>query len=247
MDISADILAVAALVVCAAYVVYGLTGFGSAVLSLPLLAYLVPLKFAVTLLLLLDLAIGIAFNARVRRGIRLDELAWLAPFVLAGMACGLTLLITLPERSLVAVLGAFVLCYGLWGLARRGAFRALSRAWCAPIGLAGGAFAALFGTGGVLFVVYISGRIRDAVELRATTAAAILFSVTVRALLFVGAGLFAQEGLLTYVVTLAPAALAGAWIGSRLHAKVQAVVVIRALYFLLAVAGISLLWRAAGI
>lgn len=247
MTFSAEILALAALVVCAAYVVYGLTGFGSTVLSLPLLAYLMPLKFAVTLLLLLDLAIGIAFNARVRRGIRLDELAWLAPFVLAGMAGGLTLLITLPERSLVAVLGAFVLAYGLWGIARRGAFRALPRVWCAPIGLAGGAFSALFGTGGVLFVVYISGRIRDAVELRATTAAAILFSVSVRSLLFLAAGLFAQESLLAYLVTLAPAALAGAWIGARLHARVQAIVVIRALYFLLAIAGISLLWRSAGI
>ena len=245
MTVSADILAVAALVVCAAYVVYGLTGFGSAVLSLPLLAYLMPLKFAVTLVLVLDLAIGIAFNTRVRRGIRLDELAWLVPFMLAGMAGGLTLLITLQERNLVAVLGAFVLSYGLWGIARRGAFRALSRAWCAPIGLAGGAFSALFGTGGALFVVYISGRLRDAVELRPTTAATILFSVAVRSLLFLASGLLAQEGLWVHVLALAPAAFAGVWIGARLHAKVEAVVVIRAMYLLLAVAGISLLLGAA--
>ena len=246
MTASADVLLVAALVVFAAYAVYGLTGFGSTVLALPMLAYLMPLKFAVTLLLLLDLAMGIAFNARARRGIRLDELAWLVPFMLAGMAGGLTLLITLPERNLIAVLGSFVLAYALWGLMRRGAFRGLSRAWCAPIGFFGGAFSALFGTGGVLFVVYTSGRLRDAVELRATTAATILFSVAVRSVLFLAAGLLAQEGLWVHALALAPAALAGLLIGARLHAKVRAVVVIRAMYVLLALAGVSLLFRAAG-
>jgi len=246
LTVSADILVLAALVVCAAYVVYGLTGFGSTVLSLPVLAHLMPLKFAVALLLLLDLAMGIAFNARARRGIRTDEMAWLVPFALAGMAGGLMLLIKLPERNLIAVLGMFVLAYALWGISRRGAVQALSRAWCAPIGLAGGAFSALFGTGGVLFVVYTSGRLRDVAELRATTAAMILFSVSVRALLFLATGLFAQDGLLVSALALAPAALAGLVIGTRLHARVRAVVVVRAIYFLLAVAGISLLVRAAG-
>jgi len=246
LTVSADVLVLAALVICAAYVVYGLTGFGSTVLSLPVLAHLMPLKFAVALLLLLDLAMGIAFNARVRRGIRIDEMAWLVPFALAGMAAGLMLLIKLPERNLIAVLGIFVLAYALWGISRRGAARALSRAWCAPIGLAGGAFSALFGTGGVLFVVYTSGRLRDVTELRATTAAMILFSVSVRALLFLATGLFTQEGLLVAALALAPAALAGLVIGTRLHARVHAVVVVRAIYVLLAAAGISLLVRAAG-
>jgi uncharacterized membrane protein YfcA len=243
---SADILAVAALVVCAAYVVFGLTGFGSTVLALPLLAHLMPLKFAVALLLLLDLAMGIAFNARGRRGVRTDELAWLAPFMLAGIAGGLTLLVRLPERELIGALGIFVLAYSAWGVLRRGAARALSRLWCAPIGLAGGAFSALFGTGGVLFVIYTSGRLRDAAELRATTAATILLSVSVRALLFFAMGLFAQQGLLTHVLVLAPAALVGLLIGLRWHAKVEPKAVIRAVHLLLAVAGVSLLARSLG-
>jgi len=246
LTVSADILAAAALVVCAAYAVYGLTGFGSTVLSLPILAHLMPLKFAVALLLLLDLAMGIAFNARAHRGIRMDEMAWLVPFALAGMVGGLTLLIQLPERSLITVLGVFVLTYALWGISRRGAAQALSRVWSVPIGLAGGAFSALFGTGGVLFVVYTSGRLRSVTELRATTAAMILFSVSVRALLFLATGLFDQPGLLVSALALAPAALIGLLIGTRLHAKVRAVVVVRAIYLLLVVAGISLLVRAAG-
>jgi uncharacterized membrane protein YfcA len=237
---------VAALAVCVAYIVYGLTGFGSTVLALPMLAHLMPLRFAVPLLLLLDLAMGIAFNARTRRGIRTDELAWLVPFMMAGMAAGLTLLIKLPERNLIAVLGTFVLAYALWGISRRGTAHTLSRAWCAPIGLVGGAFSALFGTGGVLFAVYTSGRLRDVAELRATTAATILFSVSVRSLLFLAAGLFGQEGLLVSALALAPAALAGLWIGTRLHAKVRAIMVVRVMHLLLAVAGVSLLARAVG-
>ena len=53
---SLETLAVAALVTAATYLVFGTTGFGSTVLALPLLAHLVPIKFAVSLLLLLDFA-----------------------------------------------------------------------------------------------------------------------------------------------------------------------------------------------
>ena len=85
-----------------AYVVYGMTGFGSTVLSMPLLAQLLPLKFAVPLMLLLDLGAFALFGARLRRGIRYDEIRWLAAFMLAGIAIGLTLLIRVSEQRLVA-------------------------------------------------------------------------------------------------------------------------------------------------
>ena len=72
MMLPVETLAIAVLIVTGAYVAFGLTGFGSTVIALPLLALLVPLKFAVPLMMLLDLAATIAFGARARRGIRFD-------------------------------------------------------------------------------------------------------------------------------------------------------------------------------
>lgn len=228
-----------------AYAVYGLTGFGSTVVALPLLAQLLPLRFAVPMMMLLDLTAFTLFGARFRRRIRYSEAAWLVPFMLAGMALGLTLLIALPEQGLLAALGAFVLAYSAYGLARRGAPLQLARAWSAPIGLAGGALSALFGTGGVLYAIYNSGRIRDKAELRATNAATIMLSSAVRAVLFGATGLLSQDGLIGFALMLVPALLGGFAIGNRLHSAVPAVAVVRILYVLLVVSGISLLARAA--
>ena len=54
--------------IAGAYFVFGLTGFGSTVVALPLLALLFPLKFAVSLMMLLDLVVLLLFGARLRRG-----------------------------------------------------------------------------------------------------------------------------------------------------------------------------------
>lgn len=229
--------------VALAYTAYGLTGFGSTVIALPLLAHLFTLKFAVPLLMLLDLGAFLVLGASARRSVRYDVVGWLAPFMLAGMAVGLTLLIRLPERWLLVALGVFLFAYALWGLSRRGPPRTLARAWCAPIGLAGGALSGLFGTGGVLFAIYNAGRIRDKAELRATNAAMIMFSSLLRLALFGAVGLLAQEGLLVAALGLLPALLAGFWIGNRLHHAVPAQAVVRVLYVLLILAGGTLLAR----
>lgn len=235
--------ALAALIVLGAYVVFGLTGFGSTVVSVPLLALMLPLKFAVPLMMLLDLAATLMVGTRFRKGIRFDELAWLAPFILAGMVLGLTLLIRVAERSLLVGLGLFVLAYAVYGFLRRGAPPALGRAWSAPFGLVGGSLSALFGTGGVLFAIYTAGRIRDKDQLRATNASTIMLSALVRVVLFGIAGLLGQEHLLLYAFLLIPAMLAGFYAGNRLHALIPAAAVVRAVYAVLVVAGVSLLVR----
>jgi hypothetical protein len=231
------------LVVAFAYTAFGLAGFGSTVIALPLLAHFFALKFAVPLLMLLDLAAFLVFGAGVRRQVRYGEIGWLLPFILAGMAAGLTLLIEVDEGVLLAVLGLFLLAYAVSGLARRGPPRAFARAWGVPAGLAGGVFSALFGTGGVIFALYNAGRIGDKAALRATNAAMIMLSSLLRVLLFGAAGLLTQAGLLATALALLPAMLAGAWLGNRLHAVVPAAAVVKAVYALLVIAGLTLLAR----
>ena len=193
--------------------------------------------------MLLDIAAFALFGARVRKHVRFGEIAWLAPFILAGMAAGLTLLIEVAEQKLLLVLGIFLLLYAGYGLSRRRPPMAFSRGWCAPIGVVGGVFSALFGTGGVLFALYNAGRIREKDALRATNAAMIVLSSLVRVVLFGAAGLLTQDGLLATALVLLPALLAGAWLGNRLHAVVAAAAVVKAVYALLVLAGLLLLAR----
>ncbi|MGH8742616.1 MAG: sulfite exporter TauE/SafE family protein, partial [Burkholderiales bacterium] len=181
--------------------------------------------------------------SRVRKGVRLDELGWLFPFMIAGVALGLTLLIRLPETALLATLGVFLVAYAAYGMTRRSGPVRVSRMWAPPIGLAAGVLGALFGTGGVLTALYVGARLQDKDELRATAAAAVLINASTRVVLFGASGLLTQDGMLAAVLFLLPSLLFGLFVGSRLHAAVPARVVFRAVYMVLAVAGVSLLVR----
>jgi uncharacterized protein len=238
-----ETLAVAAVVTLGTYFVFGLTGFGSTVLALPLLVHFVPLKFAVPLLLALDFLACILLVSRVRKGVRLDELAWLFPFMVGGVALGLSLLIRLPETVLLTTLGLFLVAYALYAITRRNSPVKVSRLWGPPIGLAAGVLGALFGTGGVLTALYVGARVEDKAELRATAAAAVLINASTRVVLFGASGLLTQDGMLTSALFLVPSLLLGLFLGSRLHAAVSARVVVGAVHVLLAVAGVSLLAR----
>ena len=238
-----ETLLLAALITTATYSVFGLTGSGSTVLALPLLAHFLPLKFAVPLLMLLDLAASLALSTRGRGKLRKDEFGRVLPFLVVGVVLGLTLLIKLPEAPLLVALGVFLLAYAAYCLRRSARPLSLSRAWAAPIGLASGALSALFGTGGVLTTLYFAGRLTDKDELRATAAAAVLVNSVARLVLFGATGLLTQEGLLWSALLLLPSVFVGLFTGQRLHAVVTPLGVLRAVYLLLLVAGLSLLAR----
>jgi uncharacterized protein len=238
-----ETLLLAALITTATYSVFGLTGSGSTVLALPLLAHFMPLKFAVPLLLLLDLAASLTLSTRARAGVRMDELGRFGPFLLIGVALGLTLLIKLPEGPLLVTLGFFLLVYSVYCLRRTGGPVSLSRAWAAPVGLASGALAALFGSGGVLIQLYFAGRLTSKDELRATAAAGVLLNSVSRVLLFGATGLLTQDGLLLSALLLLPSVFVGLVAGQRLHAVIPAAGVLKAVYVVLLVAGLSLLAR----
>ncbi len=238
-----SVLLIATLVVFVAYVVFGVTGFGSTVVGVPLLAQVLPLQFAVPLMMLLDFSATLLLGSRLKRGARWDELRWLLPLAGIGMLLGLTLLVQVSERYLLCALGLFVLSYASWGLLRRGPATRLGRRWVFPIGLIGGALSALFGTGGVLFAIYTSSRISDKNALRETNATTIMFSASTRLLLFGVVGLLNQPHLWTLTLLLIPAMLLGYVVGHRLHAAIPAAGVLRVVYGVLIVAGVSLLIR----
>lgn len=238
-----ETLLAAALIVAVTYSIFGLTGAGSTVLALPFLVLLLPLKFTVPLLMLLDLVASLVVSARAKGRLRWDEFGRLVPLLLAGIALGLTLLIRVPETPLLAGLGAFLVLYALYCLMRRGGPVSLSRRWVVPIGLFGGALSALFGTGGVLITLYFAGRLKDKNELRATITAGVLLNSGARLIAFGATGLLTQPGLLLSALLLLPSMAIGLFVGQRLHAKVDAGAVLRVVYLVLLIAGASLLAR----
>jgi len=245
MDLPWTTLLAAAAAVTLAYTVYGLTGFGAAIVAIPLLAQFLPLRLAVPLLLLFDLVAGLLLGMKNGRSVDKRELLRLVPFLLVGMLAGVYLLARAPERWLLAVLGSFALLYAGWNLLRRQTSVPVAAVWAVPAGLFGGAFTAMYGTGGPIYASYLARRISDKSVLRASVAALIFGAGWLRLAMFTASGFYAQSGLLMLAALLLPAAVTGYFIGSRLHARLSGPQALRAVWLLVAAAGVGLLWRVA--
>lgn len=238
-----EVLLASALIFVVAYGVFGLTGFGAGIVGLPLLAQMMPIRFAVPLILVMDLTASATVGMRARRHVDRGEMTRLLPYTAVGMLLGVTLLVNAPQRALLGALGVFTLAVTAWALLNRAPARPISTHWSVPAGTVGGVFTALFGTGGPLYTAYLARRIDDKHRLRATVSTTIFFTAITRLVLFVITGLYAQPGLLVTVLMMLPCAVAGLALGSRLHARLPAARVMLAVWTLLALSGTGLVVR----
>ena len=243
IQLSGASLGIAALIIVWAYIVYGLTGFGSSITALPLLVQFIPLREAVPLILVFDLFVGVLMGLNNRRVIDRGEVKRLLPFMLVGMVLGVTLLVSVPERALLILLGVFVLAYSAWSLVLRPEVRPLSSRWAAAFGTFGGVFTALFGTGGPIYTIYLARRLPDKTVLRATISGLLLLSALARLVLFTGAGLYAQPQVLPLAAVLLPCALLGLYLGNHLHYRLAPRLVVQIVWVILIVGGAGLMWR----
>lgn len=226
-----------------AYTIFGLTGFGSAVVGVPILVQFVPLKFAVPLILLLDFGATLAVGALNWHLVARAEVFRIVPCMIVGIAAGVTLLVSVEPRWLLLALGVFVLLNALWNLMRRPQVEPISAMWSVPAGVAGGVFSALFGTGGPIYTTYLARRVSGP-AFRATSSTIILMSGVIRIVTFGSTGLLQQGGLWTDWLWLLPVCALGVFIGSKLHARLPPLRVRQALFALLAVSGAGVIVRA---
>jgi len=232
-------------VVGAAYVVFGITGFGATVIIVPLLAQVLPLKFLVPLCVVLDLAAFVLLRAKSSSRRSGPELAWLLPPMLVGMVAGVFVLTAAPEKWLLLGLGVFITCFAIYSLAtfRAHAGGEIARGWALPLGFAGGVFGAMFGIGGPLYAIYVSRRVTDTGTMRATMSVLILISGVTRFVAFVASGLLLSWPIFGAWLFLLPFTIGGAHLGMKLHDRLSLANVRRVIYVILLLSGASLIAR----
>src|SRR5690606_11826899 len=71
--------------------VFGITGFGAALITIPLATHLVPLPFALALFVLVDLACALSVGLENPRNAVRTEWTRLVPMIAVGTAIGVTL------------------------------------------------------------------------------------------------------------------------------------------------------------
>ena len=224
--------------------IFGITGFGAALVTIPLATHLVPLEFALALFVIVDLAAAVSVGLENPRNAVRREWTRLVPMILAGTALGVTLLVNLPRAVGMLLLGVFVIGFALYTLRPHARQRIVSSAWAWVAGFAGGITSTLFGAGGPPYAIYLSQRGLTKEQFRATLGLATLTSISLRLVAFVLTGLLLDAKVWLTALAAVPGCLLGIWIARRIFARISRDALMRAVAVLLLATGASLIFRA---
>jgi uncharacterized membrane protein YfcA len=218
---SADII-YAVVVLSLAYFVRGISGFGSGLIAVPLLALKFPLTQVVPFMLLADFMASATIGGVNFKHVDQAEIKRLLPPSILGVALGTTLLIYLPASILLGILAVFILIFGVrFLLIRTQTFAPISATWAFPAALSGGAIGGLFGTGGPPYVVYLSHRIEDKSSLRATLSGLFFTEGLIRIAAFLLAGLLLSPTIWLLAALAFPLILLALYLGSHIHTRLS--------------------------
>ena len=232
----------AACVLFFAYFIRGIAGFGSALISVPLLVIFFPVSQVVPLIGLLDWLASVSQGLPNRRLIRWPDLLPLLPFTVLGVSVGLYLYTVLAPASLLFALAIFILLYAVYALLP---FPSLHGGrWLAgPAGLLGGMVGALFGTGGPFYVIYLTLRQLDKTQFRTTVAMVFVIDGLCRIVGFSLNGFYTLR-ILTLFAGAVPIGAVALWLGGRVHLRISHAGFVRLVSMILLGSGIALLVRA---
>ncbi|PRP72081.1 permease [Chromobacterium amazonense] len=226
-----------------AYVIFGVAGFGTALVASPVLANFIPVPQIVPLLALMDMFAALSNIAKDGRKADVAELKRLIPLMVAGSLIGAAILLKTRPDVLLLALGVFVVAYSLYSLSGLSPNRQFHPRAAAPFGLIGGVFSALFGSGGFIYAIYLSGRIERKEHLRITQTTLIGLSTLTRVVLFAIAGVYMDSSLLLLALILAPAMLCGVFVGRHITLRLTREQFIRVINTVVLFSGIFLLAR----
>jgi len=231
-------------ILVAAYFIRGITGFGSGLIAVPLLALFLPLTFVVPLILLLDFTASIVIGGLHFKRVQWDEIGVLIPFGIAGVVLGTHLLMQLPTAAMLLVLSGFVFVFAVRSVFNIRGDKPVSRGWAVPAALTGGTVGALFGTGGPPYVIYLTHRIYEKSDLRATFSALFFFDGMSRVVSFLVAGLLLSAKVWIVYVAALPVMLGALYLGGRAHVGLGPSQMTQLVGVLLLVSSVSLLFKA---
>ncbi len=219
LDLTALEIALSITIIFFAYGVKGLSGFGSGLIAIPLLAFMFPLTFIVPVLGLLSYSGTVMQSIQFRKQVSWRDMLPLIPFSLLGIFIAVWLLVNVEADQLVLALGVFILLYSIYSLLSL-SVHAGGRRWAVLAGFGAGVVGALFGTGGPFYVMYLKLRQLSKSQFRATIVMIFLIDGGARMTAYALNGLFTPQ-VLWLVAILMPVLFAGLYVGHHLHFKIN--------------------------
>lgn len=143
-------------------------GFGEALIAVPLLALVLPIKVAAPIAVLASIVIAGFIVARDWRHIHLKSAGWLILSTLLGLPIGLFLLKNVPEVFMKGLLGIVLIMFSGYSLLRPSRFLLPDDRFAWLFGLSAGIFGGSYGMNGPPLAIYGALRKWSPEKFRAT-------------------------------------------------------------------------------
>jgi hypothetical protein len=216
--------ALIAVIVSIAAFMQSLTGFGFALVVMPLLTIALGVRTAAPLVALAGLTVYTINLVRYRQAINVGEAARLAVASALGVPIGIWMLSNVDEMLVNRILGLMLISYAVYALyeqlVRPIARPLLSRRWVYPAGFVAGCLGGAYNTPGPPVIVYGSLRQWPKEEFRAVLQTLFFLNATLVVVSHLIAGNVTKE-VLTFYLYAVPALVAGILVGSRVDRKVD--------------------------
>lgn len=232
----------ALLIIITAYTFRGVTGFGSGLISIPLLALFLPLTFVVPFISILDISASLIHTIHTRKHVSWKVILRALPFALLGVTFGLFIIKSINTVILVKALGAFIILFAIYSFVSPTLKKDDSSIWPVFAGFFGSLIGTLFGTGGPFYVFYFHLQQLDKTVFRATCAAVFLIDGLIRATGFTLSGFYTSEVLLNILYAI-PIMFFAMYVGEHLHTNISQRTFQRAIGIFLIFSGIALLLK----
>jgi uncharacterized membrane protein YfcA len=227
-------------VVFVAALVRATFGFGDALVGMPLLALLIPLRAATPLMAMVAPVLSAGLLVREWRHMDLRSSMRLVLSTVAGIPLGLFILAHVDEKPVNLALAAVIVLFAAYSLARPGLLRLKTEASAPAFGFVAGILGAAYNTNGPPVVLYGALRGWPPEKFRATlqgyflpTGLAILAGQGI-------AGLWTRPVVTAFLASLPAAALA-LFLGAELGRRIPAARFNRYVYILMLALGLALL------
>jgi len=220
--------------------VQGMTGFGSALVAIPLLSLSIDVKSAIPLCTLNSLVITGFLALRMKKHLDRDKILPLCLASIPGLIVGVTLLKKVSSANISIGLGVLLVAYSCYSLLVRIRQRRLHPAWSYLAGFSSGAIGAAFSAGGPPAIIYATLSDWDKDEIKATLTGFFLFNSSMSATAHALSGLTTASVLSSFIYS-APCVFLGTVLGSHYYGRIEKRVYLRLIFTFLIFMGMMMI------
>ncbi|WP_027180314.1 sulfite exporter TauE/SafE family protein [Maridesulfovibrio bastinii] len=220
----------------------GLTGFGSALIAMPLLAFFIDIKTAVAVCTLCGVLINLQMTLNLCCHVRIKKIIPLILGCIPGTLAGTLLIKFVDGHIITLLLGMLVTFYALYCLFIRPVVLNLRPIWGAVAGFFTGVIASSVSAGGPPTIIYSSLMGWKKNDFKATLASFFLISATMAAAGHLISGITTFYVFKLFLASL-PLVLIGVYLGNRLAGRVSEESYKKVVMVLLVIMGLMLMFE----